>query len=87
MSGWVYCHGPCIACGRIFSYNPNHVPSTRALTGKREPVCGPCIVRLNAKRAQLGLEPWTISPMAYEPEPEEELNWGGGDSYDPPEPS
>jgi len=27
MSGYVYLHGPCFTCGRVFSYNPNHVPS------------------------------------------------------------
>jgi hypothetical protein len=27
MSGYVYLHGPCFVCKRVFSYNPNHVPS------------------------------------------------------------
>jgi len=42
MSGYVYLHGPCFACGRVFSYNPNHVPSIQVdpQTG-RPPDVGP----------------------------------------------
>jgi len=27
MGGYVHLHGPCFVCKRVFSYNPNHVPS------------------------------------------------------------
>jgi hypothetical protein len=73
MSGYVFATGRCINCGRVFSFNPHKVPSTSAVTGSREPVCRPCFDRLNAKRVELGLEPWPMMPGAYEPMPEEEL--------------
>lgn len=57
--------GPCICCGRPFSFNPEKVPSTRAITGTREPVCRSCMDALNAKREAAGLPPFPILPDAY----------------------
>lgn len=73
MGGYVYVIGNCIACGRLFSFHPHHVPSSSAVTGKREPVCGACMERLNRRRKEMGLEPFPILPDAYEACPEEEL--------------
>lgn len=73
MSGYVQVIGPCIVCGQVFAYNPHRVPSTSLLTGKREPVCENCMVRINAKRHTMGLAPHEILEGAYEPLPEEEL--------------
>jgi hypothetical protein len=71
--GWVYVMGPCIACGRVFNFHPHHVPSSSAVTGKREPICGTCMNRLNKLRKEMGLPVVPILPDAYEACPEEEL--------------
>jgi len=73
MSGWVTCHSACCCCGRLFGYNPHHVPSTRAFSGEREPICSFCFDRINAKRRARGEKPFPLHPEAYEPLPEEEL--------------
>jgi hypothetical protein len=73
MSGYAYATGPCINCGKLFSFNPHRVPSTAAVTGKREPFCRECMVILNAKRVELGHEPFPIAEDAYDPIPESEL--------------
>lgn len=71
--GWVYCTSPCLRCGRIFSYNPHRVPSSSAVTGKREPICRSCIDAINVKRRELGFEPFEIPHDAYDAIPEEEF--------------
>lgn len=71
--GYAFIIGACIACGRIFTFHPHHVPSSSAVTGKREPVCRNCMNRINAKRREMGLEPFPILPDAYGACPEEEL--------------
>jgi hypothetical protein len=71
--GYVSAMSPCIACGVVFSYNPMRVPSSTALTGRREPICTQCFERLNALRVSKGLEPWSLLPGAYEPCDESEL--------------
>jgi hypothetical protein len=74
MSGYAFAIGPCIACRQPFTYNPLRVPSSRALTGHREPICRTCFERINAKRQSLGYPPFPDPlPGAYEPLPEEEL--------------
>jgi len=60
--------GPCISCGQIFTFNPYRVPSSTALTGKREPVCQTCFHRINEKRRTMGLEPFEALPGAYDGE-------------------
>jgi hypothetical protein len=72
--GYALVFSPCINCGSIFGYNPHRVPSTRAVTGHREPVCRACYDRLNKKRVAIGMEPWPPPhPDAYEPIEEGEL--------------
>jgi hypothetical protein len=73
MTGYVLAWSPCLTCHRVFGYNPHRVPSSSAVTGSREPVCRSCMDRINAKRAELGLEAFTIHPDAYDALPEEEL--------------
>jgi hypothetical protein len=68
VSGYFIAMAPCIACGRLFSFNPDLVPSTTALTGQREPVCSGCMAHINAKRQRMGLEPFVILPGAYGPQ-------------------
>jgi hypothetical protein len=64
---WRIAYSPCICCGIFFSYNPDRVPSTRAITGDREPVCETCMHRINERRRASGAEPFAILPGAYEP--------------------
>jgi hypothetical protein len=73
MTGYAFCMSPCISCDRVFTYNPHKVPSTRALTGQRKPICRRCMDLINAKRRELKLVPFEIHPDAYEPLPEGEL--------------
>jgi hypothetical protein len=72
MSGYVFATGQCVACRRLFSFNPHHVPSVR-VNGVREPVCRDCIEQANKQRAEMNLPPFEILPDAYEPMPEEEF--------------
>lgn len=68
--GWMMVIGPCFSCGRVMSYNADHVPSIPASqsgTGEREPVCRVCVERANPERIANGLAPIVIHPDAYEP--------------------
>lgn len=78
MNGFVAIIGPCIACGRTFSFNPHRVPSTRPLLksgelGQREPICRDCFEELNRRRVAGGLEPFPVHPDAYDAIPAEEF--------------
>ena len=64
--GYMMVVGPCIGCGRVFSFNPNSVPSCSAVTGKREPICRDCVDRVNPMRAKHGLAPIVPAPDAYD---------------------
>jgi len=64
--GYVMVMGPCIGCGKTFSFNPTWVPSCSAVTGKREPICEACVIRVNPIRVKNGLEPIVPHPDAYE---------------------
>lgn len=64
--GYMIAFSPCCCCHRMFAYNPHRVPSTRAFTGEREPVCESCMAQVNAKRQAMGQEPFPILPGAYE---------------------
>jgi hypothetical protein len=77
---YVTVSSPCIACGKLFSYNPHLVPSIRLNAdrqpdpnGTREPICESCVALVNPKRIASGLEPITYHPRAYEPMEEYEL--------------
>lgn len=65
--GFAFVVGKCFGCGGIFSFNASYVPSIRHL-GEKEPVCRVCMDRANANRVEMGLEPHSIHPEAYEPE-------------------
>lgn len=68
---YMLAYGHCYTCGRLFSFNPNKVPSVPAnltTTGEREPVCRACIEKANPERVKNGLPPIEIHPDAYEPE-------------------
>jgi hypothetical protein len=58
--------GPCIGCGRLFSFNPHRVPSLN-VDGTREPICLACVERANPQRKANGLPPIVVLPGAYEP--------------------
>lgn len=73
--GHAFAFSPCICCRRVFAYNPMRVPSSSALTGQREPICEGCLELINLRRKQLGLDPIVPLPGAYEPCPEEELDF------------
>jgi hypothetical protein len=59
-------HGFCIACRRLFSFNPHLVPSSSAVTGSREPICQSCVDRINPIREANGLRPIKVIAGAYE---------------------
>lgn len=70
--GYAMAMGPCIGCGRLFSFNPVAVPSA-VVDGVREPICRDCVERANPIRIAKGLEPIVIRPDAYEPVEENAL--------------
>jgi len=65
--GYAIVLGQCIGCGGMFTFNPHHVPSSRAITGQREPICRDCVIRINPLRIANGLKPIEPHPDAYEP--------------------
>jgi hypothetical protein len=71
--GWTMAFSPCCVCGKCFGYNPRRVPSTSAITGIKEPVCEPCMGRVNERRRSLGIEPVIIMCDAYAPIAEDDL--------------
>jgi hypothetical protein len=71
--GYAIAMSPCLCCKRVFAYNPMRVPSSSAVTGKREPICQGCMIQLNQKRAAMGLPPFPVNPDAYEACDEGEL--------------
>jgi len=70
--GYVFAMGPCLRCGRVFSFNPHRVPSIR-VNGEREPVCRPCYEHLARLQQAAGMKVLELPHDAYEPLPEEEL--------------
>jgi hypothetical protein len=66
---------PCYVCGQIFEYSPTRVPSVIPEGGTfadRQPVCADCVVRINEKRADLGLPAVAVMDGAYEGDPDVE---------------
>ena len=57
----------CFGCHKVFTYNPNRVPSIR-YNGERQPVCQACVKIVNPRRIANGLEPIEVLPGAYEAE-------------------
>ena len=73
--GYVSAMGPCIGCGRIFSFNPLRVPSLTPPGGTtRLPICADCVARANPIRVANGLEPIVPFSDAYEACDESELS-------------
>jgi hypothetical protein len=66
--GYATLMAPCLLCRKTFCSNPSKVPSKN-----NEPICRECMEALNAKRREMGLDPFPIHPDAYEPCSEEEL--------------
>jgi hypothetical protein len=52
---------PCFGCGRLFTSNPDSVPSYQ-----NEPICRDCMEVVNRRRAENGLPLWPILPDAYD---------------------
>jgi hypothetical protein len=73
--GYVQCIGPCVACKKVFAYNPQRVPSL-TIDGERKPICRECVERANPRRIAGGLDPIVPLPGAYEPADENEIDWG-----------
>jgi hypothetical protein len=69
--GYVIAMGECFGCRRLFSFNPELVPSiTPPGRTEREPICQACVDRANPMRAKNGLPPIEVRRGAYEPAPE-----------------
>jgi hypothetical protein len=67
----MFCMAPCLSCGRVFTFNPDRVPSLDLKDGRgKQPICLDCMTRGNAKRKELGLPEHPILPGAYDPAPE-----------------
>ena len=62
---FVLCHGYCIGCHRLFSFNPVRVPSV-TVNGSQEPICQNCVNQANPIRVKNGLPPIKPLPGAYE---------------------
>jgi len=61
--GYMFLMADCFACGKMFTSNPDYVPSIQ-----NNPVCEDCVKRANVLRREMGLEPHFIHPRAYTPE-------------------
>jgi hypothetical protein len=70
--GYALCHGYCIGCRNLFSFNPVRVPSV-TIGGTRQPICQGCVDRVNPMRVANGLDPIVPLPDAYEACDESEL--------------
>jgi hypothetical protein len=62
--GFMVVMSACLGCRRVFSYNPDLVPSLR-VNGVKEPVCQSCVDRVNPQRIANGLDPIRPLPGAY----------------------
>lgn len=63
--GYMFAMSGCFGCGRLFSFNPELVPSVM-VKGRREPICQECVDRANPVRIKNGLEPISVLPGAYD---------------------
>jgi len=63
--GYMFCTGPCVNCKKLFTFNPDLVPSTR-VNGIKEPICKDCVEWANPIRKERGLEPIPVLRGAYE---------------------
>jgi hypothetical protein len=63
MSGYMTMMADCFLCGKLFSSNPNKVPSVQ-----NQPICESCMVRVQEARKAQGMKPFPVPPGAYEAE-------------------
>jgi len=63
MSG-TFALGPCWACGNLFAFNPELVPSI-VVDEVRQPLCLDCVGRANALRREQGQPVIVPLPGAY----------------------
>jgi hypothetical protein len=70
--GYALMYGRCINCKNVFTFNPLRVPSVR-IKNQREPVCSPCMVKVNTHRKNNGQKPFHIHSDAYDSVDENEL--------------
>jgi hypothetical protein len=68
--GYMTLIAACYQCGKTFTANPSLVPSLRLRSGDQVVFCRACVEGANPIRIANGLQPITIRPGAYEPEPE-----------------
>ena len=80
--GFALCYSPCVACGKLMTYNPVLVPSIRVNAqrhpdpnGSREPLCRACVDAMNTMREAAGLALVVPHPDAYEACDETELEY------------
>lgn len=57
--------GSCFVCRRVFSFNPERVPSFEG-----EPICRECLNVVNGERRANGVPEWPVLPGAYDPQEE-----------------
>jgi hypothetical protein len=59
--------GPCLACGQLFMFDPELVPSLPwpQPDGPNQPICKSCITLANTERPARGLPPIVPLPGAY----------------------
>lgn len=70
MPGAFLAVAPCYACGLLFSFDPDRVPSL-VVDGRREPLCMDCVARANELRRESGEALIYPLPGAYGPAEEE----------------
>ncbi len=62
MTGYMMLHADCFLCHRLFSSNPNRVPSVN-----NEPICRECIEAVNRARKAKGIPAFPVPSDAYDP--------------------
>jgi hypothetical protein len=72
--GFVLASALCANCRQPFTFNPMLVPSV-VITGRREPLCFPCVTWANTERQKRGLATFTVFPHAYDAIDETMMVW------------
>lgn len=63
---WLECF--CLFCDSKFQSSVKLVPTWRDGDGDKQPICPACLEWMNGVRIKAGVEPFQISPNAYEKE-------------------
>jgi hypothetical protein len=83
VAGVVFAFGACWACGVVFGFDPERVPSVpidpvtnrppdmggNAARAVSQPICRRCLDETNERRAANGRPLWRVLPGAYADEP------------------